>query len=88
MCASSGMIVYRHGMPAVLLALEMLDRQIWETDLIANPDKLQGGLCNSPACCIGTSLQQEKFLARSMSTTGQEYGEIILSELSTNAHPG
>ncbi len=27
---------------AVLLTLEMLDGQIWEIDLIANPDKLQG----------------------------------------------
>ncbi len=37
-----GMIVYRNGVPAVLLTLEMLDGQIWEIDLIANPDKLQG----------------------------------------------
>jgi RNA polymerase sigma-70 factor, ECF subfamily len=37
-----GMIVYSNGVPAVLLTLEMLDGQIWEIDLIANPDKLQG----------------------------------------------
>ena len=41
MCASSGMIVYRHGVPAGLLTLEVLDGQIWGIDLIANPDKLQ-----------------------------------------------
>ena len=38
----SGMIFYRNGVPAVLLTLEMLDEQIWEIDVIANPDKLQG----------------------------------------------
>lgn len=32
----------RNGVPAALLALEMLDGQIWESDLITNPDKLQG----------------------------------------------
>ncbi len=37
-----GMIVYRSGVPAVLLILELLDGQIWEIDVIANPDKLQG----------------------------------------------
>lgn len=37
-----GMILYRNGVPAVLLTLEMLDGQIWEIDVIANPDKLQG----------------------------------------------
>jgi RNA polymerase sigma-70 factor (ECF subfamily) len=37
-----GMILYRNGVPAILLALEMLDGQIWEIDVIANPDKLQG----------------------------------------------
>jgi hypothetical protein len=36
------MIVYSHGVPAVLLTLEILDGQIWEIDLIANPDKLRG----------------------------------------------
>lgn len=39
MCASSGMIVYRYGMPAGPLTLEICDEQIWEIDLIANPDK-------------------------------------------------
>jgi RNA polymerase sigma-70 factor, ECF subfamily len=37
-----GMIVYRNGVPALILTLEMHDGQIWEIDLIANPDKLQG----------------------------------------------
>ena len=37
-----GMIVYRQGVPALLLTLEMLDGQIGEIDVIANPDKLQG----------------------------------------------
>src|SRR5258708_15250587 len=37
-----GMIFYRNGVSAVLLTLEMLDGQIWEIDLIANPDKVQG----------------------------------------------
>jgi len=37
-----GLIVYRQSVPAVLLTLEMRDGQIWEIDLIANPDKLQG----------------------------------------------
>jgi RNA polymerase sigma-70 factor (ECF subfamily) len=37
-----GMIVYRDGVPAVLLTLELLDGRIWEIDVIANPDKLQG----------------------------------------------
>jgi len=37
-----GMILYRNGVPAVLLTLEMLDGKIWEIDLIANPDKLRG----------------------------------------------
>jgi RNA polymerase sigma-70 factor (ECF subfamily) len=36
-----GMLLYRTGVPAVLLTLEILDGQIWEIDLIANPDKLQ-----------------------------------------------
>ena len=36
-----GMILYSNGMPALILTLEMLDGQIWEIDLIANPDKLQ-----------------------------------------------
>jgi RNA polymerase sigma-70 factor (ECF subfamily) len=37
-----GMIVYRNAVPAVLLTLAMLDGQIREIDVIANPDKLQG----------------------------------------------
>jgi RNA polymerase sigma-70 factor (ECF subfamily) len=37
-----GMIVYRHGVPAMILTLEILDGQIGEIDVIANPDKLQG----------------------------------------------
>jgi RNA polymerase sigma-70 factor, ECF subfamily len=37
-----GIIFYRNGVPSVLLTLDMLDGQIWEIDLIANPDKLQG----------------------------------------------
>jgi RNA polymerase sigma-70 factor, ECF subfamily len=37
-----GMIVYRQGVPAMILTLEILDGQIGEIDLIANPDKLQG----------------------------------------------
>lgn len=37
-----GMIVYLNGVPAALLALEILDGQIWEIDVIANPGKLQG----------------------------------------------
>lgn len=37
-----GMIFDLHGVPAVILTLEMLNGQIWEIDLIANPDKLQG----------------------------------------------
>ncbi len=37
-----GMLLYRTGVPAVLLTLEILDGQICEIDLIANPDKLQG----------------------------------------------
>jgi RNA polymerase sigma-70 factor (ECF subfamily) len=36
-----GMVFYRNGVPAVLLTLELLDGQIWEIDVIANPDKLQ-----------------------------------------------
>ncbi len=37
-----GIILYSNGMPSALLTLDMLDEQIWEIDLIANPDKLQG----------------------------------------------
>ena len=37
-----GSIFYRNGVPSVILTLDMLDGQIWEIDLIANPDKLQG----------------------------------------------
>jgi RNA polymerase sigma-70 factor, ECF subfamily len=37
-----GIIFYRNGVPSVILTLDMLDGQIWEIDLIANPDKLQG----------------------------------------------
>ena len=36
-----GILVYRNGVPALILTLEMHDGQIWEIDLIANPDKLQ-----------------------------------------------
>jgi len=37
-----GMLLYRTGVPAVILTLEMHDGRIWEIDLIANPDKLRG----------------------------------------------
>lgn len=37
-----GILVYRTGVPAIIMTLEMRDGQIWEIDLIANPDKLQG----------------------------------------------
>ncbi len=37
-----GIIFYRNGVPSAILTLDMLDGQIWEIDLIANPDKLQG----------------------------------------------
>ncbi len=37
-----GSIFYRNGVPSALLTLNMLDGQIWEIDLIVNPDKLQG----------------------------------------------
>ncbi len=37
-----GVIVYGNGVPSVILALDMIDGQIWEIDLITNPDKLQG----------------------------------------------
>jgi len=37
-----GIIHYRNGVPSAILTLDMLDGQIWEIDLIANPDKLQG----------------------------------------------
>lgn len=37
-----GIVVYRNGVPSVILTLDMLDGQIWEIDLLANPDKLQG----------------------------------------------
>jgi RNA polymerase sigma-70 factor (ECF subfamily) len=37
-----GIILYRNGVPSVIMTLDMLDGQIWEIDVIANPDKLQG----------------------------------------------
>lgn len=37
-----GIIHYCNGVPSAILTLDMLDGQIWEIDVIANPDKLQG----------------------------------------------
>jgi RNA polymerase sigma-70 factor (ECF subfamily) len=37
-----GIIFYRNTMPSAILTLDKHNGQIWEIDLIANPDKLQG----------------------------------------------